>query len=97
MTEAPDLQRRRFLSGRLLTSSQTTRLPVATITQSCLAFRGVACMSCRDTCPSGAVGFELALGGARPRIDTDRCSGCGDCVQACPADAIHLAPAETTS
>nr|WP_246742600.1 4Fe-4S dicluster domain-containing protein [Microvirga splendida] len=51
-------------------------------------------MSCRDACPSGAVRFELVIGGARPRIMTDGCTGCGDCCQACPANAIELSTIE---
>jgi ferredoxin-type protein NapF len=97
MTEGPDLQRRHFLLGRFTETSQPAGPPVAAITPSCLAHRGVACMSCRDACPTGAVRFELALGGARPRIDTDRCTGCGDCAQACPAEAISLTPLKAAS
>lgn len=97
MTEEPDLQRRRFLFGTGPVSSRAAASPVACISPSCFARMGIACMSCRDACSTGAVRFELALGGARPRIDTDQCSGCGDCIQACPADAIRLAPAETIS
>ncbi|KLK93972.1 hypothetical protein AA309_05735 [Microvirga vignae] len=97
MTDVPDLQRRHFLLGRFAETSQPAEPPVAVITQSCFAHRGVACMSCRDVCPTGAVRFALALGGARPRINTDRCTGCGVCAQACPAEAIRLAPLEAAS
>ncbi|WP_246407902.1 4Fe-4S dicluster domain-containing protein [Microvirga lupini] len=54
-------------------------------------------MSCRDACPTGAVRFDLALGGARPRIISDACTGCGDCFQACPANAIELSVVEEGS
>lgn len=92
MAETPDLKRRNFLLGRFAAEPpQPAEPPVAVIGQSCFAFRGVACMSCRDACPRGAVRFELAIGGARPRINADACTGCGDCAQACPADAIRLA------
>nr|WP_280141108.1 4Fe-4S dicluster domain-containing protein [Microvirga guangxiensis] len=54
-------------------------------------------MSCRDACPTGAVRFELAIGGARPRIVTETCTGCGDCSQACPAGAIRVSAVEEAS
>jgi len=95
MAETPDLKRRNFLLGRFAAEpSEPAGPPVAVIGQSCFAFRGIACMTCRDACPTGAVRFELALGGARPKILTDSCTGCGDCTEACPADAIRLAQPE---
>lgn len=90
MSEATDLDRRHFLLGRFSAEHQPRNPPVAAIGPSCFAFQGIACMCCRDACPTGAVRLELALGGARPKILTDSCTGCGDCIQACPADAIGL-------
>ena len=95
MAETPVLDRRKFLFGRLSAAPQEPM--VAAIASSCLAFQGVACMSCRDACASGAVRFALAIGGARPQIEADACNGCGDCARACPADAIHLGHAEVSS
>jgi ferredoxin-type protein NapF len=92
MAETPDLKRRNFLLGRF--AAEQPEPSVAVIGPTCFAFKGIACMSCRDACPTGAVRFELALGGARPRIMTDACTGCGDCTRACPADAIRLAQPE---
>ena len=90
MDETPGLKRRRFLFGRFTEASEPAKPSVAVIGQSCFAFQGIACMSCRDACRTGSINFELAHGGARPRILTDSCTGCGDCTQACPADAIRL-------
>jgi ferredoxin-type protein NapF len=98
MAETPDLKRRNFLLGRFAADPpEPAGPPVAVIGQSCFAFRGVACMSCREACPTGAVRFELAIGGARPKILTDSCTGCGDCAQSCPADAIQISAPEATS
>lgn len=97
MNESPDLKRRSFLLGRFADTHQPAGPSVAVIGQSCFARHGIACMSCRDACPTGAVRFELALGGACPRIMTDACTGCGDCIQSCPADAIQISAPEVTS
>ena len=94
MTDAPDPSRRRFLFGKFTADAKAPQSPSAAIGPSCLAFYGVTCMSCRDVCASGAVRLELAIGGARPRIDAETCTGCGDCSQACPADAIRMSQAE---
>ena len=97
MTETPDLKRRSFLLGRFAEAQQPVGPPVAVIGPSCFALRGIACMSCRDACPTGAVRFELAVGGARPTINANACTGCGDCSRACPADAIRLPSVEEAS
>jgi ferredoxin-type protein NapF len=65
------------------------------IGETCFAFQGIACMSCRDACAPGAIRFTLARGGARPELDLETCTGCGDCLPVCPAGAIaSLSPAE---
>ena len=84
------LGRRGLLLGRSATADHPPVRPVATITRSCLALRGVACMSCRDACLAGAIRFSLARGGAVPRVETDACTGCADCVPVCPASAIAV-------
>jgi ferredoxin-type protein NapF len=66
---------------------------VAGVSPQCFAFRGIACMSCRDACASGAVRFKLAPGGAVPWIDSEICTGCGDCQAVCPASAISVVAA----
>jgi ferredoxin-type protein NapF len=98
MAETPDLRRRNFVLGRFAAEPlEPVGPPVAVIGQSCFAFRGIACVSCRDACPTGAVRFELAIGGARPRINLDACTGCGDCSNACPADTIQISAPEAAS
>ncbi|MDD2627037.1 MAG: 4Fe-4S binding protein [Methanomethylophilus sp.] len=43
----------------------------------------VACGSCADVCPNGAITVEdIAV------IDSSKCSNCGACVDECSSDAI---------
>lgn len=65
----------------------------ATVGEGCLAVRGIVCMSCRDACGDAAIRFPPTHAVPRPRVDADRCTGCGACVGACPAGAISLAAA----
>src|SRR5690606_16051256 len=65
----------------------------ATVGEACLAVRGIVCMSCRDACGDAAIRFPPTHAVPRPRVDADRCTGCGACVGACPAGAISLAAA----
>lgn len=48
--------------------------------EKCFPFQGPECGSCRPACPSRAI----TLVRTRPVIDSDRCSGCGLCKDACP-------------
>lgn len=87
----------RLLSRRALflrpdATPAPTALPMALVAPFCLAFRGTACMTCRDACEPGAIRFSLAIGGARPRVEADICTGCGECMPSCPASAISIVP-----
>lgn len=55
----------------------------------CLAWNGVVCMSCITRCEARALHRD-----ARGRVDlvAGRCTGCGRCVSACPADAVAVRP-----
>ena len=43
---------------------------------------------CLYVCPTGATDTENSV------IDAAKCTGCGDCAQACPSGAISMVPAE---
>jgi len=59
--------------------------------QQCLANRRVECRICAEACVPSALRFVPALGGiAQLHTDATACTGCGDCVSACPVDAIEM-------
>ncbi|GIU18210.1 MULTISPECIES: ferredoxin-type protein NapF [unclassified Shewanella] len=61
----------------------------AKIQDSCMAYQGSWCQSCKDSCDSRAISFTLAVGKAPlPQIDLEACTGCGACVAPCPSTAI---------
>jgi len=69
-------------------------LALAIAPDRCLPYQGVVCQSCRDACAAGAIRFPLSAGRtARPTVDAQACTGCGDCIGVCPAKAIALTPA----
>ncbi len=35
-------------------------------------------------------GYEPVPEEAQPRVDAETCTGCGDCVEACPVEAIEM-------
>jgi len=66
-------------------------IAVARIKSVCLTNRGVFCRTCGEACDPDAIRFTPAVGRVpTPGIDEDACTGCGECVDICPANAIVL-------
>ncbi len=88
--------RRDFLRGAWRRPAPSPPDPSAPLfatlqTDACLAFQGVLCDLCATACP---VAGALRLRRGRPAVDPSRCTGCGDCIPACPAPrtAISVRP-----
>ncbi len=63
----------------------------ASISDGCLANQNVHCQICQDQCEVRAIRFTPRLRSAPlPLIDTDACTGCGNCLPNCPSGAISL-------
>ncbi|OOZ38606.1 ferredoxin-type protein NapF [Solemya pervernicosa gill symbiont] len=63
----------------------------ATISDACLAMRGVVCRSCGEQCDERAITFRPRIGGVSiPELDQQACSGCGACVAPCPVAALSV-------
>lgn len=98
--------RRQLLFGALLGAKPATANPAAAepsplaaspqpkiiaFAEHCLAFQNVVCRSCGERCEDDAIRFSPRLGAAaEPVLNTDLCTGCGDCLPVCPTAALSL-------
>jgi ferredoxin-type protein NapF len=91
------ISRRQFLTGRLrgaAAPADPARPRIAVISSACLARNRVVCRNCGELCGPRAIRFTVASGGiSAPEVDSRLCTGCGDCVPACPVSAISLVAA----
>lgn len=55
--------------------------------QTCLAWKGVLCMSCKFACGRRAIDVDVK---SRPAVNAEVCTGCGMCVGVCPKQAITV-------
>ncbi len=58
---------------------------IARVANSCENLGGY-CDSCEQACSHGALNWQV---GAKPKIEAQRCLGCGQCVSHCYTQAIH--------
>ncbi len=81
-------------SRRALFRGQLLAKPVAIIGDGCFAEAGVVCRSCGDRCPESAIRFRPRIGlPPQAIVHESACTGCGECVGACPGEAITLGAA----
>ncbi len=72
------------LGGLLPPDRAAERHPVAVIE----CHEEIPCDTCRWVCPVGAV-IKPSIT-TPPRVDWDRCTGCGTCLMSCPGLAIFM-------
>lgn len=53
----------------------------------CLAWNNIICMSCISACRLDALITDRQR---RPKVDAERCTGCGFCVSRCPVHALQV-------
>lgn len=82
-----DVSRRNFLLGR----PGLCRPGLAVVfNDACLAQQRIVCRSCGEACEADAIRMQPGPDGiATPVLVADRCNGCGDCLDICPAQAIR--------
>lgn len=62
-----------------------------TISEDCLALRGVDCRVCGEQCEHTAIRFVPVLRSvAKPHLEREACTGCGACIGPCPTSALRF-------
>lgn len=63
----------------------------AFIANDCLSSNNVLCRICSEHCEEDAIVISKTSGTISvPRIDKEKCNGCGACYGPCPAEAIYI-------
>ena len=70
----------------------------ASILPACLSLNAVVCRSCGEACEERSISFKLEPGGiARPQLDIETCTGCGECFAVCPVKSVEISPVKPRS
>ncbi len=78
-------------SGALSFENGEKDLGKAVISEkACVAFSGTLCSYCADACPEAAITMITMESFKYPRLDADKCNGCGACISPCIGDAIDI-------
>lgn len=63
----------------------------ATISNTCIEFKGTACRLCEPWCEPEAIRFRPVLNGKYDvQVIEEKCTGCGACIAPCPVNAIDI-------
>jgi ferredoxin-type protein NapF len=83
-----DASRRAFLRLRTVAKPEPLH---AVIGDSCLNLHSVICDACKDSCATKAIQrVRTSNRVAALAVNTDLCTGCGDCVSVCPNGALSM-------
>ncbi|WP_448531504.1 FAD-dependent oxidoreductase [Pseudothermotoga sp.] len=82
----------KFFPQRLVEYSrepQTDTGPTGKLRPIIECYENIPCNPCQTSCPTGAIEVPKNIN-SLPRIDYEKCSGCGICVSKCPGLAIFM-------
>ncbi|WP_041077868.1 FAD-dependent oxidoreductase [Thermotoga caldifontis] len=68
---------------------QTDKGPVGKLRPIIECYENIPCNPCQTSCPAGAIEVPGNIN-SLPRIDYEKCTGCGICVSKCPGLAIFM-------
>jgi ferredoxin-type protein NapG len=78
-------------TGALVPFEGKARLGLAVVQEEkCYSSQGQPCEYCRTICPEKPKAIVISQRGQAAQVQTDSCTGCGKCVQLCPAQAIWI-------
>lgn len=82
-------------TGALAPSAGTWPAAYIQITESCLAYSGISCQACKDSCDHRAIQFPITRSVPLPEMHAQICIGCGECIGVCPNQSITAHPVVT--
>ena len=73
-----------------LLEQKTYTIGLAAVRDHCYMNQNQPCDYCMVHCPTKPKAITVNALGQMPMILSDHCTGCGECAQICPTDAIHI-------